>query len=144
MSQTPEAFEITIPVQLADIDELGHVNNVAYLRWVQDAAAAHWKAAAPITDQEKLLWMVLRHEIEYKRAAVLGDDVVAKTWVGNASRMKFERHTELFRAADRRLLAKARTLWCPIDRKTKKPTLVSSEVRACFTQPHSSDPHPPK
>ncbi|MGH9655493.1 MAG: acyl-CoA thioesterase, partial [Bryobacteraceae bacterium] len=52
-------FELPISVSAADIDQIGHVNNVSYLRWVQDAAVAHWRAAAPAADQEKLLWVVL-------------------------------------------------------------------------------------
>jgi acyl-CoA thioester hydrolase len=133
MSQPSESFELAIPVEPADIDDIGHVNNVTYLRWVQDVAVAHWRAVAPPADQAKLLWIVVRHEIDYKRPAYLGDTILARTWVGTASRIKFERHTELLRAADRCLLAKARTLWCPIDVRNGKPTAVSSEVRACFS-----------
>jgi acyl-CoA thioester hydrolase len=133
MPQPPEAFELQIAVAPADIDELGHVNNVTYLRWVQDAAVAHWRATAPAADQAKLFWLVVRHEIDYKQPAYLGDGIVARTWVGAASRIKFERHTEVLRAADRRLLARARTLWCPIDAGTGKPAAVSPEVRASFS-----------
>jgi acyl-CoA thioester hydrolase len=114
---------------------LGHVNNVTYLRWVQDVAVAHWTAFAPAADLEKLVWVVLRHEIDYKHPARLGDQVIARTWVGLATRVRFERHTELLRAADRALLAKALTLWCPLDRSTGKPASVSAEVRARFSLP---------
>jgi len=138
MSQPTERFELAIQVEPADIDELGHVNNVTYLRWVQDVAVAHWRTVAPAADQAKLLWIVVRHEIDYKQPAYLGDAIVARTWVGTATRIKFERHTELLRAADGGLLAKARTLWCPIDVRTGKPTAVSPELRACF----SVDPAP--
>ena len=96
---------------------------------------AHWRAVAPVADQAKLLWVVVRHEIDYKQAARLGDGIIARTWVGEASRVKFERHTELVRASDRTLLAKARTIWCPIDAQTGKPTAVSAEVRARFSAP---------
>ena len=75
-------FELAIAVEPADIDQLGHVNNVVYLRWVQEAAVAHWTAIAPATDQAKLLWVVVRHEIDYKQAAFLGDRIIARTWVG--------------------------------------------------------------
>ncbi len=134
MASDLAAFEISVSIQPADIDEIGHVNNVTYLRWVQDAAVAHWRAAAPAADQEKLLWVVLRHEIDYRLAARSGDGVVARTWVGSASRLKFERHTEILRASDRALLAKALTVWCPIDARTLRPTPVSAEVRACFSR----------
>jgi acyl-CoA thioester hydrolase len=135
MSKTPEPFELTIPVAPADIDEQGHVNNVIYLRWVQDVAVAHWKSLTPAAEQANLLWVVLRHEIDYKQPARLGDCILARTWVGSASRIRFERHTELLRVGDGLLLAKARTLWCPIDPQTGRPVGVSAEVRARFSVP---------
>ena len=135
MSETLSAFEMAVVVEPGDIDVLGHVNNVTYLRWVQDVAVAHWTAFAPAADQAKLVWVVLRHEIDYKHPARLGDQVIARTWVGNATRVRFERHTELLRASDRALLAKALTVWCPIDPSTGKPASVSAEVRARFSLP---------
>ena len=124
---------MTIAVEPADIDRLSHVNNVVYLRWVQDIAVAHWQAVASATDQEKYLWIIVRHEIDYKQPARLGDVIVAKTWVGAATRIKFDRHTEMRRASDGILLANARTVWCPIDAQTGKVVSVSAEVRACFS-----------
>ncbi len=127
------SFELPITVLPADIDELGHVNNITYIRWVQDAAAAHWTAAAPSADRERLRWIVLRHEIDYKRPARLGDQVIARTWVGSATRLRFDRHTEIVRASDGTLLVKARTVWCPVDARTLRPTAVSAAVRAGFS-----------
>jgi acyl-CoA thioester hydrolase len=133
MQSAAEPFELAIAIEPADIDQLGHVNNVTYLRWVQDVAVAHWQSAAPAADQASLLWVVVRHEIDYKQAAYLNDGIIARTWVGSASRLRFERHTELLRASDRTLLARARTLWCPLDAQTGKPVSVSVEVRAAFS-----------
>jgi acyl-CoA thioester hydrolase len=133
MDTTPERHEIRIAVQEDDIDMMNHVNNVVFLRWVQDAAIAHWRAAAAPADQNALLWVVLRHEIDYKHPAMVEDEIIAQTWVGSASRRAFERHTEFRRAADSKLLARARTLWCPIDRKTGRPTDVNDDVRARFS-----------
>lgn len=133
LDSSPEQFELRIQILPADIDELGHVNNVVYLRWVQDVATAHWRAAAPLADQAKIGWVVVRHEIDYKLSAGPEDEIIARTWVGPASRLTFERNTELLRAADRQVLARARTLWCPIDMKSGRPTEVSSEVRAGFS-----------
>jgi len=133
MSESTEVFELAITVEPADIDQLGHVNNVIYVRWVQDAAVAHWTSTAPAEAQAQLFWVVVRHEIDYKRPAVLGDRVVARTWVGTASRIRFERHTEIVRATDHALLAKALTIWCPVDALTGKPAAVSAEVRVRFS-----------
>ena len=130
-----ERFEIPITVLPADIDELGHVNNVVYLRWVQDAAVAHWAAAATAAQQAELAWVAVRHEIDYKYPAMPGEHLIARTWVGSSEKSSFERHTEILRGSDRRLLARARTLWCPISRATGKPTKVGDDVRARFSVP---------
>jgi acyl-CoA thioester hydrolase len=132
---TSERFEVSIQVQAADIDELDHVNNVVYLRWVQEAAVAHWRAAATAAQQAAVAWVVVRHEIDYKRAARMGDGVIARTWVGTASTHAFERHTEILRAIDRSLLARARTLWCPIDMRSGRPIRVDADVRERFSVP---------
>ena len=122
-----------ISTRWSDNDIYGHVNNVVYLRWVQDAAVAHWRAAASAEDQKKLLWVVVRHEIDYTRPAFLDDEILARTWEGTATQRAFDRHTELLRRKDMRVLAQVRTVWCPIDPKTGKPTDVSDEVRARFS-----------
>jgi acyl-CoA thioester hydrolase len=130
-----EIFELTLSLTEADIDELDHVNNTVYLRWVQEAAVAHWRHAATATQQAEIVWVVLRHEIDYKRPARLGDLVKARTWVGTASTHAFDRHTEIVRDADGRLLARARTVWCPIDLETGRPMKVGDDVRRRFSVP---------
>ena len=134
MNLSTSPFELSLEVQPEDIDQLQHVNNVVYLRWVQEAAIAHWTAAASPEAQATLFWVVTRHEIDYKRPAVLGDRILARTWVGPASQWSFERNTELLRASDGVLLARARTLWCPMDLRTGRPTRVDDEVRGAFSR----------
>jgi acyl-CoA thioester hydrolase len=126
-------FEMIVPVLPVDIDEQNHVNNTVYLRWIQEVATAHWRAVARREAQENIGWVVLRHEIDYKSPATLGEEVVLRTWVGKATRLTFERFTEIRRNRDGRLLSQARTLWCPIDARTSRPVRVSAEVRARFS-----------
>ncbi len=133
METVQNAFELAITVKEGDIDQLGHVNNVVYVRWVQEAAIAHWSVLASAEEQRRLAWVIVRHEIDYKRAAMLADAIVARTWVGKAEGLAFERNTEIVRAKDRKLLAKARTVWCPVNAKTMKPTEPGDEIRARFS-----------
>jgi len=124
---------MTVPVLPGDIDEQNHVNNTVYLRWVQDVATAHWRAFASPQAQQAIGWVVLRHEIDYKTPACLGDDILLRTWVGQATRLTFERFTEIRRKIDNDLLSQARTLWCPINSRTGRPVRVSAEVRKRFS-----------
>jgi acyl-CoA thioester hydrolase len=133
MEIVQNAFELPITVRQEDIDQLGHVNNVVYVLWVQEVAIAHWSVLASAEERARLLWVVIRHEIDYKRPAFLNDAIVLRTWVGDAEGLAFERNTEIVRASDRKLLAKARTLWCPVDPRTMRPTEPGDEVRAHFS-----------
>jgi acyl-CoA thioester hydrolase len=76
---------------------------------------------------------VVRHEIDYKQPALLGDEIVVKTWVEAERGLKFHRHTELRRVRDGVVVAKALSVWCPIDAQTRRPSLASEEIRRRFS-----------
>lgn len=128
-------FGLARQVEARDLDERAHVNNVVYLQWVQDAAAAHWSALAPEGALEEIAWVALRHEIDYLKPALLGDEIAIMTWVGVANGLSFERFTEIRRRSDEVVLARARTLWCPVDSRTGRPRRVSAEIRARCSVP---------
>jgi acyl-CoA thioester hydrolase len=111
---------------------MDHVNNIVYVRWVQEVALAHWFAVAPAEAQSSMTWVVLRHEIDYLRPARPGDTIRARTWIGEAQAIRYLRHTTIVRD-DGTLLARARTLWCPVDLATGRPRRVPPEVRAAFS-----------
>jgi len=119
-------FSHSFRVRPEDIDEQGHVNNVAYLRWVQDVAVAHWRHAATAEQQEEFGWVVVRHEIDYKKQAFENDEITVTTWVGEWSKVTCERFTEISR--DEELLARGRTVWCMLDRETAKPARIASDL----------------
>ncbi len=133
MSQSVAPYEMALTIHPEDIDLMGHVNNIVYLHWIQDVATAHWNHAATAEEKNSLLWMVTRHEIDCLRQVFAGDELIARTWVGKAQRRRFERHTEIRRKQDDKIVAKALTWWCPVDHVTKKPTTVDETVRARFT-----------
>ncbi len=132
-----ERFNLPLTIEQSDIDQLGHVNNTVYLRWVQEAAVAHWTSAATEEQYTTVIWVVVRHEIDYLASIKLGDSITARTWVGTTVKNYFERHTEIFRTNDKKVLARARTLWCPLDRSTGRPTRVGEDVRTRFSVPEN-------
>jgi acyl-CoA thioester hydrolase len=125
-------FEHPLLVGDADIDANGHVNNVVYLRWVHDAAVAHWCAVAEPEVIAAVSWVVVRHEIDYKRQAFRDDALVATTWLGELTAATTERFCEIVRRSDGELLAKARTVWCSIDPTTRKPKRLDPRIRSYF------------
>lgn len=123
-----DKFSLQIQVQESDIDELGHVNNVVYLRWVQEVAAAHWEHAASVTIKTRYVWVVLRHEIDYLRPAFRSESITGYTWVGEHKGAKFERFVSLYRTGTDELLAKAKTTWCLLDSATMRPKRIEEEI----------------
>ncbi len=123
-------FSHTFIVSREEIDEQGHVNNVAYVKWIQDVAMAHWIAAVSTETRSKFTWILTRHEIDYKKQTFENDEVTATTWVGKAKRVTCERFTEIRRGDE--ILAEARSIWCLIDRETSKPTRITSEIKEIF------------
>lgn len=122
--------EITVPNTA--IDALKHVNNVVYLQWVQDVAEQHWNEKTDAAIRQKIAWVVLNHFIEYKAPAFEHDVLILKTWVDNYSGVTSERHTEILRKADQKLLVQAKTLWCMIEKETGKPMRITEELTTKF------------
>ena len=127
-----KAFELDIVVRSEDIDELNHVNNVVYVKWIQDVAKAHWESIASDDMKVKHMWMVLRHEVDYSTQAMLGDKLVAKTWVAWSEGVKSERQVEIRNKSTNKVVVKAKTLWCLLDAETKRPRRIDADITTIF------------
>ena len=116
----------------SDIDANGHVNNVVYVRWIQDMATSHWNARQPAEEQAKWAWIVLRHEIDYRRALMPGETASARTWVAEtAEGPRYDRFVRID-GPDGAMCAQARTVWCMIEQATGRPKRVTPEIVARF------------
>ena len=127
-----QIFQKTFCPVPADIDENGHVNNVVYLGWVQAMAIEHWQDRLPLEEQAKWAWIVLRHEVDYRRPLLLGESATARTWVSDRTQgAKFDRYVRID-GPDGAMCAQARTVWCLIDQATRRPTRVPPQMAALF------------
>ena len=125
-------FEQRITALPADIDELGHVNNAVWVQWIQQVAVYHWDSVADAAHKHAYYWVVVRHEIDYLRAAVEGDRITARTWVGEAPKgARFDRHVE-FTGDDCKVRVRAKTTWAILDKATGRPLRVPADVAAPF------------
>jgi len=127
-NQDINTFSLSIIVRQGDIDTLNHVNNVVYLKWVQDVATAHWNAVASELIKAKYLWVVLRHEIDYLAPAYKDDKLVASTWVDETIAARSNRHVVIKNLTSEKIITKAKTVWCMLDSYTLKPKRITEEV----------------
>jgi acyl-CoA thioester hydrolase len=126
-------FLLRVRAAPGDIDALGHVSNLVYLRWVLEAALAHSTARGLDEAAYKARgqgWVVRRHEIQYLRAALEGDDLIVETRVATISAASSTRRTRILRDGD--LLAHAATDWAYVDYRTGRPVRIPEDVKARF------------
>jgi len=115
------------------IDENGHVNNVAYVQWMQDIAVEHYASIGGIEAQgNEATWFVREHRIEYLLPAFAGEEIEIKTWVENVRRVRSLRKYEFVRKSDGRVLVKGETDWVFVDAKTGRPLPIPAEVSSVF------------
>ena len=128
-------FRRTRVVHADDCDELGHVNNVRWVAFVAELAGAH--AMRRGSDNESVreqgaIWIVRRHEIDYHRSALPGEEIVEETWVEAMSGARSIRHSRFSRPADQALLVSAVTTWAYVDAQTQRPRRIPAEMIARF------------
>jgi acyl-CoA thioester hydrolase len=125
-------YEFTVPV--AAEDQNGHVNNVEYLRWMQDAAMKHSETVGctQATEAAGATWVVRTHKIEYFKPAYAGDRIVVETWVADFRRVQSLRKYKILRLSDMVLLAEGETNWVFVDAQKGSLRSIPEEVRATF------------
>ena len=131
----PRIFEHFHTATPDEIDQLAHVNNLAYLRWMMAAAAAHSKAQGWSTERYLELgaaWIVRSHEIKYLMAAYEGDRIIVRTWIDDLKHFSSLRKYKIVRTADQALLAAAATEWAFVDLKSGTLKRIPSEVAAAY------------
>jgi acyl-CoA thioester hydrolase len=133
-SRVSPDFALPIQVEAAHIDGLGHASNIAYVRWVQDAATSHSAAVGWTFDAYQRaggVFVVRRHELDYLAPSMLGDELVATTFVASFSAVTSVRRTRIVRVADEVEVLRAVTTWAFVS-LSGRPSRIPRELREAF------------
>lgn len=130
MSKVSKVHQLFITVGKDDIDNL-HTNNLSYIKWVLKAAESHWNSIATDKMQSDFLWVVLRHEIDYVQPTFINEQLTIQTWIKSNIGVKSERIIEIYKK-DKTLVAKAKTTWCLLEKKSMKPKRIPNEIIEAF------------
>jgi len=137
----PPRFSLAVVASPSDIDELGHVSNITYLRWVQDVAKAHSNAVGwnyPRYRELGAVFVVRRHELDYLAPAMDGDALTLTTHIASWSGASCIRLSEIVRSVDGRALAKASTQWAlvslGVNGSSPRPRRIPPELREAFAR----------
>ena len=132
MTPPETAFALSITARPEDIDELGHVNNAVWVRWIQDMATAHWNAIAPEDAIDRYIWVVTRHEIDYRGNVEAGETVTGHTWISEPPKgARFWRNVS-FTGPDGKIKVVAKTNWAIIDREKGRAVRVPPSLAELF------------
>ncbi len=126
-------FAKTVTVRADVIDGNGHVNNVAYVQWMQDIAIEHFTSLGGVEAMgDAVTWVAAEHKVQYLAPALEGDVIEIRTWVAEMRRVRSLRCYEFVRPSDNKLLARGETRWAVVDTKTGAPRPVPPTVARIF------------
>jgi len=131
----PSIFQHHIEVPQSAIDANGHVNNVSYVQWMQDAAVMHSSAQgldAAAYRRLEASWGGRAHQITYLAPAFAGDTIEVRTWVANLKRSRSLRKFIFIRTGDAKVIARAQTEWVYVDAASGRPCSIPAEVSSAF------------
>ncbi len=118
-------------VKEEDVDLLGHVNNTVWVGFIVRLAEAHstslgfdWQTIR----SQGGLWIVRRHEIDYHRPALPGQELIEETWIHSIKGARSIRHARFTLADDGSVLVSAVTQWAFCDPVTQKPKRVPKHM----------------
>ena len=124
-----------IPVRPDHLDGMNHVNNVHYVQWMQDIAVEHSVANGWYPDRylaTGTAWFARRHTVDYTHPAVLGDTLIAETWITEMKNVSCLRRYRFLRQSDLREIALAETKWAFVNLATGRPMKILPELMASF------------
>ena len=128
-------FRFDISIKPHDIDVMGHINNVSYVKWMQAAAVSHSAVNGWDFDRYQKLgaaWVAREHRIEYLQAGFESDQLFIETWVAGLKRVSSTRRYKFIREKDHSPIAIAETKWAFVDLQKHRPIKVPSVVSDCF------------
>lgn len=123
-------IDYPLSIESEHIDHMGHVNNAVYLSWVQEAVVKHWERFAPEAAQARYLWVALKHEITYRKAAFLEDELVASVLLTKVKGVRAFYRTVIKRGED--VLAEVESTWCSVDAASHRPVRIARDVARLF------------
>lgn len=126
------SFTKTFTALSEHIDILGHVNNAVWVQWMEQVSVEHWERDADPAHIDAYIWVVTRHEIDYRGNVTEGETVTARTWIAEPPRgARFDRLIE-FTGPDGKVKVAAKSTWAIIDKATGRILRVPAEVAAKF------------
>lgn len=125
----PLELQLAIPVRSYDIDFAGIVNNIVYVRWLEDLRLKFLHENLPLYKQIEQGYapIIASTEIEYKRPIKLIDQVIGRLWLSNLGRLKWTVQAEIL--ANNVIAAVAIQKGAFVSLENGRPVLIPEELQ---------------
>jgi acyl-CoA thioester hydrolase len=144
-AETTARYRVNVPLRWSDMDAYGHVNNVQFLRLLEDArviAFEEWFGQDRSVLSEGIL--VARHEIEYLAPLLFRvPPIVVEMWATKIGGAGFDLAYEVRdgRGEQDTMFARAETTLVLYDFETGRPRRMGDDLRKVL-EAHAGDPVP--
>lgn len=130
LNESAPRIRTDVQVMFFDTDCAAVVHNIAYLRFIEVArtflAEQLGLGLAQMAENQKYP-VVVRTEIDYRRAAKLGDRLVVEGWLDRLERVRFWCAFRVMRPVDETLIAECRQMLAIIQMPEAKLLRVPDE-----------------
>lgn len=116
-----------------------HVPNTEYIRWLEILAVAHSDALGYDSQwykNNKLIWFVRRHEIDYLAEVLTGDKLIMCTWIDSFTKTTAVRKFMVCRYHNDndnpQIICQAATIWVLVNRDISRPARITDKMANTF------------
>ncbi|MBO1768053.1 thioesterase family protein [Allobranchiibius sp. GilTou38] len=131
-------FHVSVPLRWSDMDALRHVNNVQFLRLLEEARILAFNEWFDGSDEahERPRLLIARAEIDYLRQLhYRHEPICITTWVTRIAGASFDLGYEVRETPDStEVFASAETTQVAFDMDTQRPTRLSESARTILQQ----------
>jgi acyl-CoA thioester hydrolase len=121
-------MKLSVEVPYRDIDAMGHLNNVAYLAYLEWARQKYWLAMRQSSDYWDIDFVVARTEIDYRSPVHMGEVLEIEILVTRMGRSSFD-FSYRVSGPDGRLVAEAKTAQVMYDWKQRRSKALDETTR---------------
>jgi len=131
-----------LPVRFRDCDPLGHVNNAAYLTYLEQARFALWRAQLALLPGPQSGagprghgFIMARAEVDFRAQARYGDELEVRLGLVAIGRTSFTYGYDVVLLPEERLVAQAKTVQVWFDYDAGRPVPIDEDLRARLSTP---------
>lgn len=129
---TPEPLLVELPIRVKtyDIDFVGHVNNIVYVRWLEDLRLHLLDTHLPLgrLQAEGVVPIIVNTDIHYRQGIILAEErVLGRMWISELGKAAFYLAAE-FRVGDE-VRCSARQRGAFVHTESHRPLRVPAALR---------------